>query len=208
MKRDEKNAQSRRRIMDAALKEFSTMGYERASLNNVCTENGLSKGLIYHYFTDRNDIYLACVAECFDSLTSYMKRAVGKLSGTIEEQLRGYFDARLRFFENNKIFAGIFKGVIFDAPSSLSEKISEKRKAFDDLNISVLSGLLKKEHLRSNISVESAVSDFRVYMDYFNMKFKNAADDGRSFSDELKAHEAACHRQIYILLHGVLDNKQ
>ena len=36
MNREEKNALSRQRILEAALEEFSQKGYEAASLSNVC----------------------------------------------------------------------------------------------------------------------------------------------------------------------------
>ena len=56
MKRDEKNAMSKQRILDAAMEEFSRKGYEGASLNTVCLKNGIFKGIIYHYFKDKDDI--------------------------------------------------------------------------------------------------------------------------------------------------------
>ena len=60
MKREEKNALSRQRILDAAMEEFSRRGYEGASLNTVCAEKGLSKGIIYHYSAIRTTcIYCA-----------------------------------------------------------------------------------------------------------------------------------------------------
>ena len=46
MNREEKNALSRQRILEAALEEFSQKGYEAASLSNVCAEKGISKGII------------------------------------------------------------------------------------------------------------------------------------------------------------------
>lgn len=72
MKRKEKNLQSRQRILEGALKEFSAKSYGEASLNNICNDNGMSKGIIYYYFKDKDELYLLCVKECFDALTSYL----------------------------------------------------------------------------------------------------------------------------------------
>ena len=60
MKREEKNSLARQRILDAALEEFSSRGYEGASLNTVCAEKGISKGIIYHHFKDKDELYLLC----------------------------------------------------------------------------------------------------------------------------------------------------
>ena len=40
MKREEKNQQMRRRIMDSALTEFSKKGYGASSVNTICQRPG------------------------------------------------------------------------------------------------------------------------------------------------------------------------
>ncbi len=207
MKREDKNALSRQRILDAALQEFSGKGYEGASLNTVWAEKGISKGAIYHYFKDKDEIYLLCVGQCFAALTAYLAEAAKALTGTAAERLRGYFDARLRFFVENPLYLGIFSDAAFQPPMAVSSAIAECRSAFDALNISVLTGLLHSEPLREELCVEAIVEDFRVYMDFFNLRFKAAPGEERSTERALREHEERCHRQIDILLHGVLGEK-
>ncbi len=36
--------------MDSALNEFSKQGYGASSINTICSAQGISKGIIYHYF--------------------------------------------------------------------------------------------------------------------------------------------------------------
>ena len=42
MKREEKNQQMRRRIMDSALAEFSRQGYGASSINTICASEDIS----------------------------------------------------------------------------------------------------------------------------------------------------------------------
>ena len=42
------------KILDAAITEFGTKSYETASLNTVCSENNISKGLLYHHFKSKD----------------------------------------------------------------------------------------------------------------------------------------------------------
>ena len=74
LKREEKNQQTRRRIMDSALAEFSKKGYGASSVNTICSAENISKGIIYHYFSTKDDLFLACVEECFTLLTEYLKK--------------------------------------------------------------------------------------------------------------------------------------
>ena len=205
MKREEKNALSRQRILEAAMQEFSERGYEGASLNTVCSEHSISKGIIYHYFRDKNELYLLCVELCFDAITRYLKEVTEGLGGTAEQRLRAYFDARLRFFAENPLYLGIFADAAFHPPAALSAEIGKRRAEFDALNISVLTELLNGEPLRECLSVSAIVEDFRMYMDYFNIHYRAAFRGETSPQDALLKHEERCHRQIDIFLYGVLD---
>lgn len=55
--------------MDSAIAEFSEKGYGASSINAICGLQGLSKGIIYHYFDTKDELFLACVGECFSLLT-------------------------------------------------------------------------------------------------------------------------------------------
>lgn len=207
MKREEKNALSRQRILDAAMEEFSRNGYDGASLNTVCAEKGISKGIIYHYFKDKDELYLLCVERCFDAFTAYLQNAAGSLAGSAQARLQGYFDARLRFFAGHPLYLALFADAAFHPPAALREEIAQCRQAFDALNISVLTDLLKSEPLRKGLTVSTVVEDFRLYMDYFNLHFKADLCGERSMSDLLREHEERCHRQLDILLYGVFGEK-
>ena len=204
MKREEKNALSRQRIPDAAMEEFSAKGYEGASLNTVCGEKGISKGIIYHYFKDKDELYLLCVEACFDAFTADLREAAAGLSGSARERLRAYFDARLRFFARHPLYLGLCADAAFHPPAGLAEEIAARRRAFDELNISVLTDLLESAPLREGLTVETVVEDFRLYMDYFNIHYRSAFRGEDSPQDALFKHEERCHRQIDILLYGVL----
>ena len=46
------------RIIDAALAAFGKMGYKKASMNDIATAAGISKGLVFHYFGSKKVLYL------------------------------------------------------------------------------------------------------------------------------------------------------
>lgn len=52
------NPEKQERILNAALKEFSLKGYEKASTNEIVKEAGISKGLLFHYFKNKKELYL------------------------------------------------------------------------------------------------------------------------------------------------------
>lgn len=208
MNREEKSALSRQKILDAAMEEFSRNGYEGASLNTVWAQKGISKGIIYHHFRDKDELYLLCVKCCFDEITGYLQNASENLTGTASERLKDYFDARIRFFSEHPEYLGIFLDASFQPPKKLFSRIVSLRQGFDTLNVSVLSGLLEGEHLRKGLTVDLVVDDFRMYMDYFNLHFKSACTQTGSPEELFREHEERCHRQLDILLYGVLNREK
>ena len=183
--------------------EFSSKGYEGASLNAACAENGFSKGVVYHHFKDKNELYLLCVQRCFNAVTERLKEAAACLSGTAEERLRSYFDARLRFFTQNPLYLGVFAGAAFRPPAELAAEVEARRKEFDRLNLSVLTSLLEGKKLRIGLSPSIIAEDLKMYMDYLDMRLCGALHQGASTEQVMLDYEERYHRQIGILLHGV-----
>jgi TetR/AcrR family transcriptional regulator len=52
------NQEKQERILNAALKEFAQKGYENASTNAIVKSAEISKGLLFHYFNNKKELYL------------------------------------------------------------------------------------------------------------------------------------------------------
>jgi AcrR family transcriptional regulator len=44
-------------IVDAAIAEFTTTGFARSSLDRIATAAGVTKGAVYHHFTDKETLF-------------------------------------------------------------------------------------------------------------------------------------------------------
>lgn len=128
MKRKEKNLQSRRKILDAALREFASQGYGLSSISTICSEGDISKGILYHYFKDKDEIYLACVEECFGALTEYLQEHIASEG---DQSVQVYFDARLAFFKEHPLYQRLFCDALISPPTHLKEAICKSKEAFD-----------------------------------------------------------------------------
>lgn len=52
------NEEKQRSIINAALHEFSIHSYDLASTNKIVKEAGISKGILFHYFGNKKNLYL------------------------------------------------------------------------------------------------------------------------------------------------------
>ncbi|MEG1547852.1 MAG: TetR/AcrR family transcriptional regulator [Clostridia bacterium] len=203
MKRDEKNLISRRKILDSAFEEFGTQGYGLSSVNMICTTGNISKGILYHYFKDKDELYLVCVKELFDNLAEHLAQALADMSGTKTARLKRYFDARFEFFHKNPLYHKLFCDVVIAPPQHLAVRILELRAVFDGVNISALTELLQEEKLRPDVTIESAVETFRLYQDFVNARYQMESSE----KVDLEQHEETCKRSLAILLYGVVKRE-
>lgn len=203
MKREEKSALSRQRILEAAIGEFSRKGYEGASLNAFCTEHGISKGIVYHHFKDKNELYLLCVGRRFEKLTACLNKALEETPGTAEVRTDAFYKTWLHFFGEHPCYLGIFSDAVFRTPAALSDEISLCRRDYDALYDSMLTALLEGRRLREKLELPYLVGEFQAYMDLFNTRFMTrAAGDWAKVVEE---HEMRCRQQMNILFYGILD---
>jgi AcrR family transcriptional regulator len=55
----QRSEETRTRIMESAIKLFSNSGYNKASVDDICAEAGISKGAFYHHFKSKQGLFLA-----------------------------------------------------------------------------------------------------------------------------------------------------
>ena len=53
------------RILDVSKQEFATHGYEGASYNQIIQKIGISKGSMYYYFENKEDLFITCFLDAF-----------------------------------------------------------------------------------------------------------------------------------------------
>ena len=191
----------RRRILDGALAEFSGQGYGGSSINTICAAQNLSKGIVYHYFKTKDALYLACMEECFQRLTEYVRANFTVEPGEIEAQLERYFIVRMDFFHANPVYQRLYCEAATTPPAHLISKIRACRQDFDAFNMQVLEKLLGSIELRAGISKADAIETFRQYQDFINLRHQMNTANGQSF----EAHEEDCQKMLGILLYGVIE---
>lgn len=75
--------EKRKRILDACIEEFSRHSYQNASTNSIVEKAGISKGLLFHYFGNKKNLYLYVFDYCIDCIWQYiMEKYEAELAGS------------------------------------------------------------------------------------------------------------------------------
>ena len=90
----ERKSQRRQQILDAAWRCATRMGFRDMTVDDVCTEAGLSKGAFYGYFSQKRDLLLALFEDDAQRLDELMRDLEQRVPRH-RERLRQYTQAVL-----------------------------------------------------------------------------------------------------------------
>jgi AcrR family transcriptional regulator len=88
----------RRQLLEAGARVFTEHSYDDASMAEVARAAGISKGLLYHYFPSKRDLFVATLEAAAAELREITRPDPAL---PIPEQLAGALDAYLRWIEEH-----------------------------------------------------------------------------------------------------------
>jgi len=127
-RREEKKAQSRRRILDAARDIFFRDGFMAANLDDVAQGAGVAKGTLYRYFESKAELYVAVLVQDGEIFEQKLRDTLSQ-SLAAPEQIRRtgrfYFDHWIQ----NRAYFQIFwavenQPIIGHLPSDMVEQVT------------------------------------------------------------------------------------
>src|SRR5437764_11063484 len=83
--REEKKAQTRASLIDAAGRVFARHGFAVASLDDVAEEAGLTKGAVYSNFKNKDDLITELIAERLDNTNHALANFVDRHASADEQ---------------------------------------------------------------------------------------------------------------------------
>jgi AcrR family transcriptional regulator len=100
-----KSAETRERILEAALKTFRERGFARATMREVAIEAGVASGAAYYYFDSKDAIVMAFYERAQGEMHATIEAALER-SATLEERLKAIIQTKLAYFGPNRKLLG------------------------------------------------------------------------------------------------------
>lgn len=99
LSREEKKAQTRDRLLEAARRVFAGRGYHGASLEEIALEAGYSTGAVYSNFAGKEDLFFALFEEHVERQVREYAELFARGS-TLDEQTRGGADRWMEYVDS------------------------------------------------------------------------------------------------------------
>jgi len=154
----EMEPEKRERIVQAATKEFALKGYKNASTNEIVKEAKISKGLIFHYFNNKKQLYL----HLYDYLTEVIvTEYLGKLKNDEPDFLKKMGQAalvKLELFRKHPMIFKFFLTAYVETDPEVREEVAGRNQKMVETNYPKIYEGVDYSNIREDIDKEKAVS--------------------------------------------------
>ncbi|WP_379128958.1 TetR/AcrR family transcriptional regulator [Paenibacillus sp. sgz500958] len=164
------NPEKQDRILNAALKEFALKGYQNASTNEIVKEAGISKGLLFHYFNNKKDLYLFLFDYFMELLMDEIQQRVDWNEKDIFARYKQVGMIKFELFSKYPNVFGFIKTIRPEVASEVKPDLELRQKQFLDKGYKDIFSGLDFSSFKEGIDIEKALSIIYWTMEGFAYK--------------------------------------
>ncbi|MBD3404394.1 TetR family transcriptional regulator [candidate division GN15 bacterium] len=198
----ESTESTRRRILEAALDEFSEHGRAGARVDRIATAAKINKAMIYYHFSSKDNLYREAIADiCGRIAGDVAQHALA--GGTLEEVLRAIASAYAELFRSRPQLRSIFldelarpQGEILEVIASALRDSGAPKLLFGRLQEESVSGRMREVDIKQAVTSFITLNLGYVFLHPLIDRLLGIEDTG-AFMEERKT------ALVDLFLHGV-----
>lgn len=118
--------EKRLKITQEALEEFAENSYSESSTNNIVKRAGISKGSLFKYFTNKEDLYFYILDDSIQCFLDSSKEAITTLPNDFFERVVTYADIEFTWYMHHPMAYRLLKKAFIDDQSDIYKKTIKK----------------------------------------------------------------------------------
>lgn len=209
MKQQEKAEQSRRHIIQAALKEFSAEGYQGCTIDKLCCQHQLSRGKVFYHFKNKEEIFISCVEYCCKQQRKAVGDKLRQAKGTAEENLALCQQAMFAFGRENPQAHQILSLAIEFPPPGLEGRLAEILTPAKEELYQFIAANVSRLPLRPGVQARQVMTMLEIFLDYISVKNKKqwtkSCREITEIAEIVEEQQKEFEFLIAMLLHGVVQ---
>jgi len=184
----------REKILEAAYQRFLHFGYSKTTMNEIAGDLSMSKALLYYYFPDKSELYIAVMNKLADSYIQILK---DKITGfdNLKEAFNFQIDTQHNFIVKNYNFFDFFRVNEQTLPDAIWDIIGHIHQCEIDL----LSDVIRHEAAKNKIKpVENPEEIVDLFLDALHGMRVRAGSHKKSVFPK-KEHLEEIHQKRLLL---------
>ena len=202
--------EKKKHIIKVCIKEFGENGYDKTSTNSIVAKAGIGKGMLFHYFGSKKQLFFYLLNYCMDIIISSIDDKLDEIECDdffvrVKKILLIKLIISSKYEDEYKLIVKAFSVI----PVELSEKLKTIQLKYlrdmQEMNKKYLYSYLNTENLREDIHYEKIIEMLKLFFDGLAQKYmfvyKNRESeflkDGNKLSDELDEYFDVIKHGIY-----------
>lgn len=144
-------------ILNAALEEFSAQGFDKASTNAIVEGAGVSKGLLFHYFGNKQTLYLAVFDMCMEVFEKFFEERSKDLPQNIIDRIIKISMIKLELFIEEPKMTKLITEAHINPPIALQREIRERQGRQEKKYLPLVAEDIDKGYFKKNVDPLKAI---------------------------------------------------
>ncbi|WP_317855564.1 TetR/AcrR family transcriptional regulator [Chakrabartyella piscis] len=185
------------KIIECSIELFNEHGYEGTSISDISKKTEMSRGILYHYFKNKDSLYLYCVKKCIDDFRLYIKENTNDLHKGKEAAL-ALLNTQQNFLKIHPQYRVLCYNTLAQRPAHLCDELFEIKKALKEDNALAFEDAFKDVKFGKGVTLNDALR-------FLTLLQNNAvcALDILSDIENANAQEEAFFRTATIFINGL-----
>jgi TetR/AcrR family transcriptional repressor of mexJK operon len=149
----------REKILDAAYQRFLHFGYSKTTMNEIAGDLSMSKALLYYYFPDKSELYVAVMKKLADNYIELLREHVAGFDN-LKDAFNFQIDTQHNFIVNNYNFFDFFRLNEQSLPDAIWDIIGLIHQTEIDLLASVIRDQIAQKKISEVNNPEQIVDLF------------------------------------------------
>lgn len=146
----------RNTILNAALREFASKGFDDASTNVIAKESGISKPLMFHYVNNKKDFFIFLYDYCLDIVNQEYFDQINLHEKDIFERLRQTCLLKIQLLKKYPWIFDFIRVAVFTDSEMVKEEVEKRRKMVEASSFERFYGDIDTSRFRSGLDIEKA----------------------------------------------------
>ncbi len=200
-------AEKQNRIIQAAITEFAQNTYVNASTNRIVKACGISKGSLFKYFTDKEDLYFFLLDTVMWEMLRDIESDVENLSTELFQRIIDYSALEISWYIKNPDKGRLIMSAVTEKDEEICSRMAERYGARGENIYYELLADIEGKNLK--IAKEKIAELLKWVLEGFNETFLKKADIKKESFEQLKENYIQeLSNYIEILKTGFIERKE
>ncbi|UZQ51284.1 TetR/AcrR family transcriptional regulator [Clostridium kluyveri] len=144
-------------LINAALKEFSVKGYDKASTNIIAKESGLSKSLLFHYVDSKRELFLMLYDYAITTLLNDFFDAIDLTQKDLLKRCQQIAFVKIDLLHKSPALFDFFKIAVDTVSNDVKPELDKRNKDLRHISFDKLFAGVDKSLFRDDIDPDKAI---------------------------------------------------